>query len=245
MSRTKYILIILLLLSLRGYSQTNDSLQASRLTITTSLYSYLPSMGLNVIKYNVGSEIYLQKRMSVYVNFAFLKSYGPSSGWLSISSRSTKGFKTELEGRYYLNKHKIFQPAILLFWPHIFQFKSVTSANTGYYVAANTFFQQTKTIRSEFGYANNSSTSIYYLNDYTVERNVLDLNLRFGYQCIRKCGFTIDFAVGFGGQFVSSFSKNKLARNDDFDFYANKRFDSGEAFAPSIVYQFRLGWAIK
>jgi hypothetical protein len=243
MSRKRYSLFFFLLLSLQGFSQTNDSLLASRLTITTSLFSYLPSPDLNVIKYNIGSEIFLKKRISFYVNVALLKSYRPPSTWLSVSSRSTKGIKTELEGRYYLNKHKIFQPAILFFWPHAFQFKSVAAENTGYYIAANTFFQQTRTIRSEFAHANNSATLIYYLNDYTVERNMLDLNLRIGYQCIRKCGLTIDFAIGFGAQFISSFSENKLVPNNDSDLYSNKNFDNGTGFAPSVVYQLRLGWA--
>ena len=141
--------IFLMTISFSIYSQTSDTLKAKRVIITTSLTDYLPTIKLNTGNFNIGSEIYLKDRKSIYANFGLIKSYGQPRGLLSISSLSTQGMKIQIEGRQYLNLHKIFEPAILLFWPHIFQYKSQTLPNTGYYVAIHSSYQWTATKRQE------------------------------------------------------------------------------------------------
>lgn len=187
------------------------------------------------------------------MNVGMIRSYGPSNGMLSINSEKTQGMKIQVEGRYYLNKHKIFEPALFLFWPHIFQYKSQTLQNTGYYLAVHSHYQLTTTDRQEtiVDYIDNNpfpNTSHYKQNMYTVDRTVYALHLKFGYQCIKKVGLTINYGVGLGIQYISSSSKNRLG--NDFSWpnserdYGNKLFDKGTGIAPSFVYHVRLGWAL-
>ena len=236
------------------YSQTSDTLKAKRVIITTSLTDYLPTIKLNTGNFNIGSEIYLKDRKSIYANFGLIKSYGQPRGLLSISSLSTQGMKIQIEGRQYLNLHKIFEPAILLFWPHIFQYKSQTLPNTGYYVAIHSSYQWTATKRQEtvVDYIDNNpfpNSTHYKQNIYTVDRNVYGLNIKFGYQCIKKCGLTVDYTVGLGGLFIASHSTNRIGAdtdwpNSDKDYPSNKLFDKGTGFSPNVIYQVRLGWEL-
>ncbi|MCZ2129846.1 MAG: hypothetical protein LC109_06215 [Bacteroidia bacterium] len=229
-----------------------DSLKAKRIIINISVLEYLQTIKLNTGNFNIGTEIYLKKGNSLYTNFGLIKSYGQSSGLLSISSQSTQGLKIQVEGRHYLNKHKIFEPAILLFWPHMLQYNSQTLQNTGYYVAVHSFYQWTATDRREtvVDYIDNNpfpNSEHYKKNIYTVDRNVFGLNIKFGYQCIKKWGLTVDYTVGLGGLYISSSSKNRLGEDTGWpqqekDFPSNKLFDKGTGFAPNVVYQVRLGW---
>jgi hypothetical protein len=235
------------------YSQTPDTIKLKRVIITTSLLDYFPTLRLNTGNFNIGSEIYIKNRKSFCVNFGIIKSYGQSSGLISINSQSTQGMKIQVEARHYLNRRKIFEPAIFLFWPHIFQYKSQTLQNTGYYVAIHSSYQWTATDREEtvIDYIDNNpfpNTAHYRQNIYTVDRNVYGLNLKFGYQCIKKYGLTIDYGVGLGVQYISSSSKNRIG--NDFSWpnserdHGNKLFDKGTGIAPNFLYQVRLGWAL-
>lgn len=242
----------LLSLSTFTYSQQMDSLKSKRIVITTSAFEYLPSK-LNSGNFNLGTEVYLKNRKSLFMNVGIIKPYGPSGGWLNVSSLSTQGIKIQVEGRHYLNKHQIFQPAVLLFWPHIFQYKSQTLTNTGYYVAVHSSFQSTSTDRQErvLDYVSNTpvpNTKYYKKNIYTVDRSVYAVNIKFGYQCIKKHGLTIDHAAGLGVQYISSSSRNKIGTDDYYpnsqkDIPWNKLFNSGVGIYPNLIYQFRLGWA--
>lgn len=235
-------------------AQTTDSLPAKRITITTSVIDYFPSVNLNTGNFNLGTEIYIKNRNSVYANFGIIKSYGSSNGWFNVSSLNTEGFKIQVEGRHYLNRHKIFEPALLLFWPHILQYKSQTLPNTGYYVAIHSSYQRTRTDRQEtvVDYIDNTpfpNTIHYRQNIYTVDRNVYGLHLKFGYQCIKKYGLTIDYGVGLGVRFISSHSTNRFGNDTDWpnserDHAGNKLFDKGSAIAPGVIYHVRIGWAL-
>jgi len=149
MTRQLKLLTIFILTTLSSltYAQTTNSLKVKRVIITTSLLEYFPTFKLNTGNFNIGTEIYLKNRKSFYANIGLIKSYGPSGGLFGISSLSTPGLKVQVEGRHYLNRHKIFEPAILLFWPHIFQYKSQKLQNTGYYAAVHSFYQFTATDR--------------------------------------------------------------------------------------------------
>lgn len=242
-----FAIIALTGLSSTSFSQSKDSLSFKRIAITTSLFDYVP-MALNASTINIGTEIYLKNRRSIGLNLGYISSYGTSGGYLQVSALSTKGIKVQVEGKQYLNRRKIFQPAIFLFWPHIFQFKSQNLQNTGYYVAANVSYQNTKTKREEtvvdyiddLPYPNHTH---YKTNIYTVDRNVYALNVKFGYNCIKKCGFTVDYAVGLGAQYISSSSKNRMGTNSDLDVYGKKLFDHGDGIYPGFIYQVKLGWA--
>ena len=245
-------LFILIAISNLIFSQSKDSLSFKRVTITTSLFDYVPSY-LNTYTINIGTEVYLKKRKSIGLNVGYIQPLGPSSGYFELSSITTSGIKVQVEGKQYLNRRKLVIPAIFLFWPHIFQFKSQDLQNTGYYVAANVSYQNTQTKRQEtvVDYIDDvpfPNQTYYKSNIYTVNRNVYALNLKIGYNCIKKQGFTIDYAVGLGAQYVSSSSKNRIGTDNDWpnsekDIYGKKLFDHGDGIYPSFVYQVKLGWA--
>jgi len=229
-----------------------DSLKSKNITITTSLFDYFPNK-LNTGIFNLEAELYLKNKKSIAVNVGFIRSYGPSGSWLQISSLYTQGMKIQVEGKFYLNKRKIFQPAILLFWPHIFQYQTKELENTGYYMATNVVYQNTKTDRQETiidNIDNNPFPNSYHYkkNNYTVNRNVYGLNVKIGYQCIKRYRLTVDYAVGLGIQYISSNSKNRVGTdqswpNSENDFPWKKLFDNGASIVPNFIYQLKLGWA--
>lgn len=235
------------------YAQDSNSIAFKRVTITTTVTDYLPTLQLNTANINIGTEIYLRNRKSLFFNVGFVKSYGPSRGLFTTNSENTTGFKGQIEGRHYLNKRKLYEPAMLLFWPLIFQYNTQELENTGYYVAMHSSFQATITNRQEtvVDYVDNEpwpNTSHYKQNIYLVDRNVLALNIKFGYQCIKKSGLTVDYAVGLGGQYISSNSTNRQGTDTDYPNsekdIGGKLFDKGAIFYPNIVYQVRLGWSL-
>jgi hypothetical protein len=250
----KKLFTVLFLTSLTtlSYSKSKDSLSFKRFTVTTNLVDYVPTM-LNTSCINIGTEVYVKNKKSIGLSIGYIKSNGPSSGYLQLSALSTTGMKVQLEGKHYFNRRKIFTPALFVFWPHIFQFKSQDLQNTGYYVAANVSYQNTQTKRQEtivdyiddVPYANHTH---YKANVYKVDRNVYALNIKIGYNCIKKRGFTIDHAVGLGAQYISSSSKNRMGNDTDWpnserDIYGKKMFDNGSGIYPSFIYQIKLGWA--
>jgi hypothetical protein len=262
MTKTMTILTTLFIIGCSSllYAQNADSLTFKRLTITTTLTDYIPTLRLNTANINIGAEIYLKNSKSIAFNFGLVKSYGPTGpsaslpiGWFALSSENTIGFKGQVEGRHYLKKRKLFGPAMLIFWPQIFQFRTQELDNTGYYIAFHSSFQATATTRQEtiLDYIDDMpfpESYHYKENIYTVDRNVLALNMKFGYQCIKKSGLTVDFAVGLGGQYISSSPTKRQGTetdypNSDKDF-GGKLFDKGTSFYPNIVYQLRLGWSL-
>jgi hypothetical protein len=104
-------------------------------------------------------------------------------------------------------------------------------------------FQSTVTERRETvdTYIGNDQF-IYWQNYYSVNRDVYALNVKFGYQCIKKGGITVDYAVGLGGQYISSSSDDVIGRHNGNDIPWNKPFDRGCKLYPSFIYQVRVGW---
>ncbi len=232
MQNRKILLTIVILLGTHfvNCAQQIDAVNMRKLVITTSALEYLP-IRLNAGNFNLGAEMYIANNYSVYANAGVIQSYGSSGGnWLQLSAQSTSGFKLQFEGRRYLNRHKIFDPAVLLFWPHIFQYKSQSLENTGYYISLHSAYQQTSTSRTETQ------------NDYMVERSAIGMHVIIGYQSIKIYGLVIDYSVGLGGQYISSNSKDKLGSNTDNDWPWNKNYDEGSGIFPSFVYQVRIGW---
>ena len=228
------------------HGQQADSLQFKKIVITTSAFDYFPGK-LNSANFNIGAERMITNKISIYANVGIIHSYGPiGDNWFQLANKKTSGFRFQLEGRHYLNRHKIFDPAVLLFWPHIFQYKSQSLRNSGYYYALHASFQQTNTEREEIIYENSTGFPIpdypHVLNDYNVERSVAKMHLKFGYQSIKRYGLVIDYSVGLGGQYISSASEGKLGSDDDRDWPWNKEFDKGSGFFLSPIYQVRIGW---
>lgn len=247
------ITIILAVLSKQAFSQGNDTLKVKRVVVTTSAFDYLGN-NQNNGNLNIGAEVYLKKRTSVYANVGAFKQYGPASGWFTITSEHSQGMKIQIEGRHYLNNRKMYEPTILLFWPHIFQYKTQSLQNTGYYYAIHSFYQYSETVRQEtvveYDNINPFPNNEHYIqNLYTVYRSSYGLNIKFGYQCIKKYGLTVDYAIGIGAQYISSYSVNRLGLDTDWpeqqrEIFTNKLFDKGAGVYPSFIYEVLIGWGL-
>jgi hypothetical protein len=194
--------------------------------------------------------------MSLSFNGGYIHSNGSKGGYFDISSLNTKGYKIETEGKYFLGKRKIYEPAIFLFWPHILQFNTQRVINSGYYLSIAAFYQNTNTEREErvLDYIDNNpfpNTAHYKHNSYNVIRGVSGFNFRIGYQCIKKSNFIIDYSVGLGIRHISSRSINKMGENRDkdvafpLDFVVGraKEFDNGNAVYPDLSAKIKIGWA--
>jgi len=258
MYKMKNLLTILLLYFLTFstfvYSQNSDSIKTKSFNITYSICDHYSLITANAYNINLGSEIYLKNKNSISFNFGLIKSTMHSGGGLfSISSLNTQGLKIQIERKHYFGKYKLFEPAMLLFWPHISQYKSQTLLNSSYYYSFQAAFQQTATNRQEtvVDYIDNNpypNATHYKKNIYTVDRTVYRINLKIGYQCIKKHGLTIDYAIGLGAKYIYSNSRNQLNTSNSWpqnekDFPWNKLFDSGNGFYPDIVHQFKIGWS--
>jgi hypothetical protein len=224
-----------------SYAQQADTLLLKKIVINTSALEYIPDR-LNAGNFNLGAEMFVANNKTIYANVGILQSYGQSDrNWFQLSSQGTTGFKIQLEGRHYLNRHKIFDPVVLLFWPHVFQYKSQSLKNSGYYFALHWAFQHTNTKRVETipglstGYPFPDYDSHSIQNGYTVKRSATRMHVKFGYQSIKSYGLVIDYSVGLGGQYISSSSKDKLGSNNDKDWPWNKNYDEGSGIYPSFV----------
>lgn len=222
-----------------SYAQQADTLLLKKIVINTSDLEYIPDR-LNAGNFNLGAEMFVANNKTIYANLGILQSYGQSDrNWFQLSSQGTTGFKIQLEGRHYLNRHKIFDPAVLLFWPHIFQYKSQSVQNSGYYFALHAAYQQTNTEREEniFGPSTGYPYPDYNTiqNDYMVKRSATRMHVKFGYQSIKSYGLVIDYSVGLGGQYISSTAEGKLGSDTEKDWPWNKIFDKGSGFYPSFV----------
>ncbi|MBI4648789.1 MAG: hypothetical protein HY738_19920 [Bacteroidia bacterium] len=254
--RNNILLNIILLFTFFNIGFTQESEIARKIIIKTSPLAYLPDI-LGSGNFNICTEIYLKNKISLDIDLGYMLSLGPSGGFGQISAKDNKGFKINIESKKYINKYKIIEPVILLIWPMIFQLNSLELQNSGYYFSINTFYQYTQTEREErvLDYISDiphPNSTYYKFNYYTVNRNRTGLNIKFGYQAIKKCGFILDQAIGLGIQYISSYSNNKFGNDDSNDRYnipvifneMNKKFDSGSDFFPNFVYTLKIGWLI-
>lgn len=232
-----------------SFSQTTDSIAERRVSITTSVLDYVSEFRMfNEITYNIEVTIPIKNRNFVCFNAGYLKSNEDESKKFFLSAfnntlNKTQGYRFQLEGRHYLNKHKLFEPSLVLFWLGLFQYKSVKQVNTGYYVSFQSTCQFTETERTEsiVDYIQEQPyfQTFYKQNNYIVDRNVLGGYFKFGYNAIKKSGFTVDHAIGIGAVYISSTSKNKLGVGSEFD----ESFDSGSSTSFDWTYTFKIGWS--
>ncbi len=235
-------------------ARATDTLATKRLIIKASSFEYLPSL-LKTGNINLGAEIYLKNRKSVYANFGVIWPYNFNFYlWDWYSADNYKGWKLQVEGRHYLNKHKIFEPAILLFWPHLLQFNSEELPNTGYYVGLHSSQRFLTSNRTEnvivynenVPFPNNAQPRLV---SYTLNSTLYGLNLKFGYQAIKKYGFTVDYAVGIGCLFISNTLVNKVGDVPELSRlnYPNLPayfFGKETGFSPNLMFQLKLGSAL-
>ena len=234
-----FIFFLFVFLQTLSFSQTIDSLRGTKFIITT-LPPFISWDIVPCTNYNIGTEIYIKNRKSLYVNVGYLES-GATNDWLSLNQLGTKGVKIQIEGKHYFNKRDLIEPLILAFCPHIFQYKTKNRLNTGYYFALHSTIQQTQTKREEIlnEYSSNSISNIYKVN-----RSVFAINGVFGYTCLKKYFLVIDYAVGPGIRLVYSNSKNNLGY-DNNTLQSSKyfsRFDDDLHLGFNLVYQIRIGF---
>ena len=251
--RTVLIIFVLLGASNFTFAQSNDSLKTKKISITTSVFDYPFALFFNAYNYNLEISTIVKNRNTLHLGLGYINSFKPitNDDFLKVgipTSISTKGYRVHLEGRHYLNKHKLFNLSTLFFWLNVFQYNSLKQNNTGYYVAFQNKYQYTKTKREEdiidfISQGLFSETKHYKQNIYTVSRNTIGGYLKFGYNAIKKSGFTVDHAIGFGATYVSSSSKNKQGNDISKDFPYNKSFDNGSGIYFDLAYSFKIGWS--
>lgn len=251
-----FLFMNLLLLSsaLPQKATAQDSSSLKKVILSTALLEYWPNPKLNTVNCNLGAELYLKNSLSLYLNAGVLLSAGSPNSYFGIPSEQSQGYKFRLEMRRYLKRKKVIEPAMLLFWPHVFQYHNQPAENSGFYTGLSSSYQWTETKRKENvenpNYPNNPMGESQYIeNYYFVSRNVLCLNGMIGFQCIKKSGITVDYAVGLGIQFVNSHSRNRLGSDQDYpnstkDYPMDKYFDYGFGIAPNLLYQIRIGFGL-
>ncbi len=250
MARVILILFFLFRISI-GFSQPNDTLKVKKYSITTSVLDYISEFRtFNEVIYNIEISVPIKKKNYIHFNVGYLKSTEIDKIFFSAFPNpidKTQGYRFQLEGRHYLNKHKLFEPSLLLFWLGVFQYKSIEQNNTGYYIAFQTKYQFTETEREEkvVDYVQEQPyfQTFYKQNNYTIDRNLLGSYFKFGYNAIKKSGFTVDYAVGVGAVYISSSSENKLGNSNDSDYPYDKLFDDGTLFRFDFTYSFKIGWS--
>lgn len=211
-------------------AKPNNTQRSKRFAIKTSLFDYVPGIKLNTVNYNLGLEFRFAKGKSIAVNAGTIISSASPQGFFVIPSLSTNGYKGEVDIRLY---HDIGfeerQLKRLYFGPHF-------------------VYKQTETKRGEtvLDYIDNNpfpNSQHYKQNIYNVNRKVIALNWKIGWQYISRPGFLMDFSIAFGGAYISSHSPDKLGDNSVNDIPWKKQFDSGSEICPNAKIQFAIGWA--
>ncbi len=106
----------------------------------------------------------------------------------------------------------------------------------GFYLAPHLLYQFTRAIK-------------IYEDNYYIDRNMIGLHLKFGWQFVSKKGLVIDLALGPGKRYIlSTPSKDsrKIAihENEWADFFRYyKYYESKYIYSFSISGSFKLGWA--
>ncbi len=205
-----------------------DSLTAKKIIVTTSLTDYIPRVYFQAIRYNIGVEVYLKDRKSIYASLGYIYSNGYKEGFYRAASYGTQGVRLQVEGRYYFQKHKIY-PAALIILPHLLQFSTQKKLNTGYYTGINTFHERSITHRE--------TPHIRTPYDETIKK--AGLFSVFGYQCQKKSKLIIDQSIGFGVLILHT----KLSNG--FSVYDRKTSSFQSDFTrvlPELFYNFRIGF---
>ena len=220
-----------------------DSLPAKKVSFHTIASGYLPYPQLQVINYNLGTEISLKNRNTININLGYLNKSNPiDNDIFQIKIESTKGFRGQFEVKHYLNRHKLIEPLIFFSLPHIFQFKSQAFQNTGYYISGLISYQNTTSERIETIINYNTTSNQYLYSNYSVLRNSVSLIAKGGYSCIKSYGLLIDISYGIGAIWLDSKAVNKQTQQSIYYFSWKNDFDHRQGIFPQVWYQVKLGW---
>lgn len=224
----KWIHIFICSLGMQNsWSQSADSLSSSKLILGTSLFEYLPGVFLHTANYNIDAELRLKNQWSLITNLGYIHSF--QNYWLrnDLSPRirfnklidPSHGTRIQFEIRRYLGWYKMFEPACLLFWPHMLQYRNNNAINTGYYTAIHGHF------RYLFVHHNTLFRKSYEAQGFVTNAAV---HLKFGYRNIKVNGLSLDLGIATGLQYYDS---------DQYYGFVNRM-----GFFPSFSYQLKLGW---
>lgn len=106
----------------------------------------------------------------------------------------------------------------------------------GHYFAPHLLYQFTRAINDD-----------YYNNEYYIDRNMIGLHGKIGWQYISKKGFVFDSAFGIGTRYISSRSnKNIIFDSNSYEnwtlFFSNKIYRYGDKLLFSVTGSFKIGW---
>lgn len=239
------IVFSLMILLYEQIPAQQDSLPAKKINFHTLASEYLPMPLLQVVNFNIGTEIVLNKQTSISVNLGYLNKSKPIDGLFQVDIESSEGIRGQLELRRYFHRHNLIEPLILFSWLHIFQFESQVLQNSGYYYSGQIGYQHTisERIESFRTYDNSNQQYNFTYSNYSVERNSLYLIGKVGYQCIKSYGLLIDMSYGFGAKWLDTRSINKQSQQITSFWGWDQEFDYRQGILPHFTYQIKLGWA--
>jgi hypothetical protein len=241
-----FLVLYILVFSTTLVRSQFDSLPSKKISFHTLTSEYLPSWHLEVINFNLGTELLLKKSKAVCINLGYLSNQKSTSGdFFNVGIYSSKGYRVQIEIKHYLKRKKLIEPLMLVFWPHLLQYKSQTLQNSGYYLSGLMSYQytsseRTETIANEY---NSTNQSQFMSSIYNVNRNSVSLIAKAGYQCIKSFGLLIDVSFGFGAQWLDTKTVGKQSDNFSIEFPWAKPFDTRQGIFPQVRYQIKLGWA--
>lgn len=222
---------------LSGRSQVKvDSADAKRFVVATNLTSYMPTLALNLISYNVYSQYQIGEKEGIGLSVEYQHSLPKGSGgWFEINADQTYGFKTEL-----IYKRKVKEN---LRWMDRFLWgkgenKAKEYLHKGYYLAPFVSYR-----RNEMKINDQYYEPEYVIKGRSYTTQYVSLGGYVGFEKTYKAGFYIDHALGLGVAYVQSPDEEPI------QFYTNLLSQSVAeaskkyAFAPKLGYKIRLGWA--
>ncbi len=198
----KIIFLLLLLFPAIIFSQTET--KPKNIILTTSITQSFELAAFTNASLNLGMEHYLKNSKSLLVNVGLADIYD-----LFDPDINMRGIRLQLEGRHYFKRKKIFGPLFLLYWPHIFQMNSQELENTGYYLALNAYGQ----------YSERETGSL--IGSELLLNRKAGLNIKFGFQSINKFGLVIDYAMGGGIGYYSTFTAAPPGFRPQGDYLTN------------------------
>ncbi len=223
-------LYLTLLISVQSHSKASaqglGNQPEKKMVFSTSVFEYAGMNYLGVSNFNLGMERYFGNKHAVYINAGYLKSVFEPANFFNEKSNSS-GIALQLEGRYYFGKWKIIDPLVLVFWPHLFQYKTQELENSGYYFS----------LMAQYQHINSKE---FLIVDQVSRQNLIQDNFGFsakvGYQCIKTFGLVLDYSVGIGLKYKESNSDGTR----DSRFLGQNYIESG--LFPILHYQLRIGF---
>jgi hypothetical protein len=226
------LLISLLLISWNVHSQDNNY------NIKISPFSLIDEFSFPTVQF--GIETKLSQRFTWYneIGIKYRRSFFEKA---DTSFIRTSGFKAKSEIRYYL--------------PNSIGVEEIRTVLNGFYLGANLFYIRDYH-NSVISYYPNNDSSVIFIDNFAVKKNVFGLNLIFGLQKKLIRHLLIDLYAGFGFRFriindshleFDSELDHMIKHTDDFiQDYRNKiDVKSGVSNIPGLTLGLRLGYRFR